>query len=110
MKDLQKEKISHKFKPEDNKLFEILKSVSYHGDCDSYDPISAYKWIQQNYVSKDKVRGLKMEEVKEYDYLMALKESRIIEIEQFGYSGYDQFIGYQEAVDKFNNSIDKIIK
>jgi len=98
MKDLQKEKISHKFKPEDNKLFEILKSVSYHGDCDSYDPISAYKWIQENYVSKYKVRGLKMEKEKIHLFGEEYRESNLL------------ISTSNDVINKFINLIDKIIK
>lgn len=61
------EEVTKKFEPKDKELFEILKSVQSHGGGDSYDAISAYKYIVARYTHSDSTLR---EEIKKKDELL----------------------------------------
>ena len=54
----------------------------------------------------EEILGLEgFKEIEQFDHFMALKESRIIEIKQFGYSKYDQVIGGNEKISELKQQI-----
>lgn len=52
----KEESLNIKFEIKDKKLFDVLKSIAYHGGDDSYDAISGYQWIQSHFQSKQQER------------------------------------------------------
>ena len=64
MKTNKEESVNIKFEIKDKKLFEVLKSVAYHGKNDSYDAISAYKWIYSHFQSKQQEKIERVEKLK----------------------------------------------
>jgi len=86
MKDLQKE-YNIKFVRDDG----LLDKYGYdkNGDPDTSANLIWY-WIQENYIPKDKVRGLKME------HLISINPKRVEDLNCL--------------INEFNNSIDELIK